>query len=122
MRASDSEPPGGVTGPRDVASCGVPVTYTAAPTRAVSNDINTTEDMPALDRGSHMVGIFGVEGDGPAGQPVLIEYLAAFNKARDVSSDYFTLEQLVGPHPDFLFAGWNYGLETGTNLTPAEPR
>ena len=46
------------------------------------------------------------------------EYLAAFRKVRDVSPDYFTLEQLVGLHPDFLFAGWNYGLETGTNLTP----
>ena len=104
--------------PVTVTSCGVPVTYTAAPTRAVSNDINTTEDMLALDLGSHMVGTFGVEGDGPVGQPVPTEYLSAFKKVRDVSSDYFTLEQLVGLHPDFLFAGWDYGLQTGTTLTP----
>jgi ABC-type Fe3+-hydroxamate transport system substrate-binding protein len=63
--------------PVTVTNCGVPVTYTKAPSRAVSNDINTTEDMLALG-----------------------------------------LEKLVGLHPDFLFAGWNYGLETGTNLTP----
>jgi len=31
----------------------------------------------------------------------------------------FTLEELVALHPDSLFAGWNYGLQTGTNLTPA---
>jgi len=37
---------------------------------------------------------------------------------RDVSSNYFTLEKLVGLHPDFLFAGWNYGLQVGTRLTP----
>jgi iron complex transport system substrate-binding protein len=65
-----------------------------------------------------MVGTFGVTGDGPVGQPVPPQYEAGFKKVRDVSSNYFTLEQLVGLKPDFLFAGWNYGLEQGTNLTP----
>jgi iron complex transport system substrate-binding protein len=105
--------------PVTVSSCGVPVTYDSAPKRAVSNDINTTEDMLALGLESHMVGDFGVEGDGPVGQPVPAQYLAGFQKVRDVSPDYFTLEELVGLHPDFLFAGWNYGLQVGTNLTPA---
>jgi iron complex transport system substrate-binding protein len=105
--------------PVTVSSCGVPVTYTKVPTRAVSNDINTTEDMLALGLESHMVGDFGVTGDGPQGQPIPTPYLAGFHKVRDVSSDYFTLEKLVGLHPDFLFAGWNYGLQAGTRLTPA---
>jgi iron complex transport system substrate-binding protein len=104
--------------PVTVTSCGTPVTYTQAPARAVSNDINTTEDMLALGLESHMVGTFGVEGDGPVGKPVPTQYLAGFNKVRDVSPNYFTLEQLVALRPDFLFAGWNYGLQTGTNLTP----
>jgi iron complex transport system substrate-binding protein len=104
--------------PVTVSDCGTPVTYTQAPTRAVSNDINTTEDMLALGLGPDMVGTFGVEGDGPVNQPVPTQYLAAFNKVRDVSPNYFTLEQLVALRPDFLFAGWNYGLQTGTNLTP----
>jgi iron complex transport system substrate-binding protein len=104
--------------PVTVTSCGNPVTYDSAPTRAVSNDINATEDMLALGLESHMVGTFGVLGDGPVGQPVPAEYLAGFHEVRDVSSDYFTLEELVGLNPDFLFAGWNYGLQTGTDLTP----
>jgi iron complex transport system substrate-binding protein len=104
--------------PVTVSSCGVPVTYTEAPTRAVSNDINTTEDMLALGLESHMVGDFGVEGDGPVGKPIPTQYLAGFNSVRDVSSAYFTLEKLVGLRPDFLFAGWNYGLQVGTRLTP----
>jgi iron complex transport system substrate-binding protein len=104
--------------PVTVTSCGVPVTYDSAPTRAVSNDINSTEDMLALGLESHMVGTFGVTGDGPVSQPVPTQYLAGFDRVRDVSSDYFTLEELVGLHPDFLFAGWDYGLETGTNLSP----
>ena len=56
---------------------------------------------------------------GPVSQPVPPQYQAGFAKVRDVSpNNYFTLEQLVGLHPDFLFAGWNYGLQAGTNLTP----
>jgi iron complex transport system substrate-binding protein len=105
--------------PVTVTSCGMPVTYHRAPTRAVSNDINTTEDMLALGLESHMAGTFGVTGDGPEGHPVPAPYLAGFRKVRDVSSDYFTREELIGLHPDFLFAGWNYGLELGTSLTPA---
>jgi iron complex transport system substrate-binding protein len=110
--------PAGHAYPVTVSSCGQSETYDAAPTRAVSNDINTTEDMLALGLESHMVGTFGVTGDGPVGQPVPPQYEAGFDRVRDVSSNYFTLEQLVGLRPDFLFAGWNYGLELGTNLTP----
>jgi iron complex transport system substrate-binding protein len=104
--------------PVTIDNCGTRTTYDKAPTRAVSNDINSTEDMLALGLESHMVGTFGVTGDGPVGQPVPTQYEAGFKEVRDVSSNYFTLEQLVGLHPDFLFAGWNYGLQTGTNLTP----
>jgi iron complex transport system substrate-binding protein len=107
--------------PVTVTSCGVPVTYDGAPKRAVSNDINTTEDMLALGLESHMVGDFGAVGDGPVDQPAIpAAFQAGFKKVRDASPDnYFTLEQLVALRPDFLFAGWNYGLQVGTNLTPS---
>ncbi len=106
--------------PVTVSSCGVPVTYKNAPKRAVSNDINTTEDMLALGLESHMVGTFAAVGDGPVDAPAIpVEYQAGFKKVHDASPDnYFTLEQLVALKPDFLFAGWNYGLQVGTNLTP----
>jgi iron complex transport system substrate-binding protein len=109
------------TYPVTVISCGVPVTYDRAPQRAVANDINTTEDMLALGLESRMVGTFGAVGDGPVDEPAIPpQYQAGFNRVRDVSpQNYFTLEQLIGLHPDFLFAGWNYGLQVGTNLTPA---
>jgi iron complex transport system substrate-binding protein len=104
--------------PVTVSDCGTPVTYTQAPTRAVSNDINTTEDMIALGLESHMVGEFAASGSLPANQPFPNEFAAGFKQIHEISPDYFTLEQLVGQKPDFLFAGWNYGLQTGTNLTP----
>jgi iron complex transport system substrate-binding protein len=115
-----SSAPAGAAGnyPVTISNCGTSTTYTKAPTRAVSNDINTTEDMLALGLASHMVGDFGVVGDGPVGKPVPTEFLADFHKVRDVSSSYFTLEKLVSLRPDFLFAGWSYGLSVGTNLTP----
>jgi iron complex transport system substrate-binding protein len=104
--------------PVTVSDCGTPVTFTSAPTRAVSNDINTTEDMIALGLESHMVGEFAASGSLPAGQPFPAEFAAGFKQVHEVSPDYFTLEQLVALKPDFLFAGWNYGLQAGTNLTP----
>jgi iron complex transport system substrate-binding protein len=109
---------GGKHYPVTINNCGTPITFDSAPTRAVSNDINTTEDMLALGLGHSMVGTFGVTGDGPVAEPVPKQYLAAFHAVRDVSPEYFTLEPLVGLHPDFLFAGWNYGLQQGTSLTP----
>ena len=109
---------GGKHYPVTINNCGTPITFDSAPTRAVSNDINTTEDMLAIGLGHSMVGTFGVTGDGPVAEPVPKQYLAAFHAVRDVSPEYFTLEPLVGLHPDFLFAGWNYGLQQGTSLTP----
>jgi iron complex transport system substrate-binding protein len=100
--------------PVTIHSCGTPVTFTAEPRRAVSNDINTTEDMLALGLAPRMAGDFGVSGDGT----VPAVYRTAFRQVRKVSPDYFTLESLVGLHPDFLFAGWNYGLSEGTRMTP----
>lgn len=104
--------------PVTISNCGTSTTYTKAPTRAVSNDINTTEYMLALGLESHMVGDFGVNGDRPVDKPVPSSFLADFHKVKDISPDYFTLEKLVSLHPDFLFAGWNYGLSVGTTLTP----
>jgi len=117
--AATSAPTAHASYPVTVTSCGVPVTYDRAPARAVSNDINTTEDMLALGLESRMAGTFGVTGDGPAGHPVPAPYLAGFRTVRQVSPDYFTREELVALHPDFLFAGWDYGLQEGTSLTPA---
>jgi iron complex transport system substrate-binding protein len=104
--------------PLTVSSCELPVTYTQAPTRAVSNDINTAEDMISLGLESSMAGEFAASGSLPDGQPFPAEYAAGFKQIHEVSSDYFTLEQLVGLHADFLFAGWSYGLQVGTALTP----
>lgn len=70
--------------PLTVTNCGTKVTFDSAPTRAVSNDINSTEDMLALGLEHSMVGDFGVTGDGPEGHPVPNEYLTRFHEVKDV--------------------------------------
>jgi len=104
-----TDPPGY---PVTFQSCGQSVTFNAPPKRAVSNDINLTEDLLALGLANRMVGTFGVSDPMPA------RYRTAYNRVRHVSSGYVKLEPLVALHPDFLFAGWNYGLTQGSNLTP----
>jgi iron complex transport system substrate-binding protein len=98
--------------PVTVMSCGQPVTFVRPPQRAVSNDIALTEDMLALGLAPRMVGTFGVSDAIPA------QYQGAFHRVPTISTDYVELEALVGLHPDFLFAGWNYGLTQAKNLTP----
>jgi iron complex transport system substrate-binding protein len=97
--------------PVTIDSCGVKTTYTSAPTRAAVNDANQIEDMLALGLQSHIVGTWAVAADGPVDP----KYRAANAKIHVVSPDhYFTLEQLVGLHPDFVYAGYNYGFEVGS--------
>lgn len=104
--------------PVSVSNCGSTVTVGRAPSRAVSNDVNTTEDLLALGLASRMVGDFGVDPSAAAGIPAA--YQAGYRAVRNVSPHYFTLEPLVGLKPDFLFAGYNYGLQAGSpTLTPA---
>jgi iron complex transport system substrate-binding protein len=98
--------------PVTITSCGQPVTFDRPPQRAVSNDISLTEDMLALGLAPRMVGTFGVSDPMPAA------YVAAFKSVPLISTDYVSLEPLIGLHPDFLFAGWNYGLTASSPLTP----
>jgi len=90
--------------PVTVESCGEPVTFDAAPQRAVVNDDNMIELMFALGLADNMAAY-------SAAGPRL--RLAAFDDdyaaVTSLGDDYFTLEPVLGADPDFVFAGWNYG-------------
>jgi iron complex transport system substrate-binding protein len=94
--ASSSATAAAAAYPVTISNCGTSVTYTKAPARAVSNDINTTEDMIALGLESHMAGEFGASGSLPSGQPFPAQFAAGFKQVHEISPDYFTLEQLIG--------------------------
>ncbi|MCA1370017.1 ABC transporter substrate-binding protein [Bradyrhizobium sp. BRP14] len=100
--------------PITVKSCNRDVTFEAAPKRAISNDVNLTEMMLALKLQDRMVGYTGV-----SGWKTLDEKLREDVKALpELSAKYPTKEVLLNADADFFFAGWNYGMKVGGEVTP----
>lgn len=100
--------------PVTVTSCNREVSFDAAPKRAVSNDVNLTEMMLALGLQDHMAGFTGVSGWKTL-DPVLRD---GIGELPELSPKYPTKEVLLGADADFYFAGWNYGMRVGGEVTP----
>lgn len=100
--------------PVTVQSCGRAVTFEAAPTRAVSNDVNLTEMMLVLGLHDRMVGYTGISG----WKTLDAEMRAGVAELPELSAKYPTKEVLAGAEADFFFAGWNYGMKVGGEVTP----
>jgi iron complex transport system substrate-binding protein len=80
----------------------------------VSNDVNLTEMMLALKLQDRMVGYSGV-----SGWKTLDERLReGVKELPELSAKYPTKEVLLGADADFYFAGWNYGMKPGGEVTP----
>ncbi|MCP1167685.1 ABC transporter substrate-binding protein [Limimaricola litoreus] len=100
--------------PVTVQSCDREITFEGAPERAVSNDVNLTEMMLALGLRDRMVGYTGV-----SGWKTLDERLRAdVETLPELSPQYPGREVLLGANADFYFAGWNYGMNVGGEVTP----
>lgn len=100
--------------PVTVKSCNRDVTFDAAPSRAIANDVNLVEMMLALGLRDRMVGYTGV-----SGWKTLDEELRqGIAELPELSAQYPTREVLAGAEPDFFFAGWNYGMKVGGEVTP----
>ncbi|MDD8022281.1 MAG: ABC transporter substrate-binding protein [Paracoccaceae bacterium] len=100
--------------PVTVKSCDREVTFDAAPTRAISNDVNLTEMMLVLGLRDTMVGYTGISGWKTLDE----EMRAGVAELPELSAKYPTKEVLAGAEPDFFFAGWNYGMRVGGEVTP----
>lgn len=100
--------------PVTVKSCDREVTFDAPPARAISNDVNLTEMMLVLGLRDRMVGYTGISGwktlDAAAREGVA--------ELPELSAQYPSREVLVGAEADFFFAGWNYGMKVGGEVTP----
>lgn len=100
--------------PVTVKSCNRDVTFDAAPARAISNDVNLTEMMLALKLQDRMVGYTGV-----SGWKTLDESLReGVQELPELSPKYPSKEVLLNADADFYFAGWNYGMKVGGEVTP----
>ena len=97
-----------------VQSCNRTVTFENPPERAVSNDVNLTEMMLVLGLADQMVGYTGISG----WKTLDAEMRSGVKELPELSAKYPTKEVLVGADADFFFAGWNYGMKVGGEVTP----
>lgn len=100
--------------PVTVKSCNRDVTFTEAPKRAVSNDVNLTEMMLALKLQDHMVGYTGISG----WKTLDASLREGVKELPELSPKYPGKEVLLNADADFYFAGWNYGMKVGGEVTP----
>jgi iron complex transport system substrate-binding protein len=97
-----------------VQSCNRTVTFAAPPERAISNDVNLTEMMLVLGLTDRMVGYTGING----WNKLDAEMREGVAVLPELSERYPSKEVLVGADADFFFAGWNYGMKVGGEVTP----
>lgn len=97
-----------------VQSCHRSVTFDAPPKAAISNDVNLTEMMLVLGLADRMVGYTGISG----WKTLDKEMTMGVEKLPELSSKYPSKEVLIGADADFFFAGWNYGMKVGGEVTP----
>ncbi|MEL6609205.1 MAG: ABC transporter substrate-binding protein [Pseudomonadota bacterium] len=97
-----------------VQSCDRTVTFDAPPERAISNDVNLTEMMLVLGLADRMVGYTGISGWKTLDE----EMRAGVEELPELSAKYPSKEVIVGADADFFFAGWNYGMKVGGEVTP----
>ncbi|MBL8563218.1 MAG: ABC transporter substrate-binding protein [Gemmobacter sp.] len=100
--------------PVTVKSCDREVTFDAPPARAISNDVNLTEMMLVLGLRDRMVGYTGISG----WKTLDAEMREGVAELPELSAKYPTKEVLAGAEADFFFAGWNYGMKVGGEVTP----
>jgi iron complex transport system substrate-binding protein len=97
-----------------VQSCDREVTFETSPQAAISNDVNLTEMMLVLGLADRMVGYTGISG----WKTLDNEMTLGIEELPELSSKYPSKEVLIGADADFFFAGWNYGMKVGGEVTP----
>ncbi len=97
-----------------IESCNRELTFDAPPKAAISNDVNLTEMMLVLGLADRMVGYTGISGWKTLDE----EMRAGVEELPELSAKYPNKEVLIGAEADFFFAGWNYGMKVGGEVTP----
>ncbi|QYN02201.1 ABC transporter substrate-binding protein [Pseudomonas protegens] len=100
--------------PLTITSCNREVTFKQAPEHALSHDINMTQMMLALGLKPRMVGYSGISG----WKAVTPQMSALLDGLPELAAKYPSVETLLNANVDFFFAGWDYGMRVGGDLTP----
>ncbi|WP_325895190.1 ABC transporter substrate-binding protein [Grimontia sp. NTOU-MAR1] len=100
--------------PVTVDNCGSPLTIEKRPNAAVFHDINMTEMAFALGLEDSMVGVTGITG----WYKMSPSFEKTLGDIPELAPKYPSLETLIAAKTDFFFAGWNYGMKVGGEVTP----
>jgi iron complex transport system substrate-binding protein len=100
--------------PLTIKSCNREVTFKQAPQHALSHDINMTQMMLALGLKPRMAGYSGISG----WKAVTPQMQGILEGLPELAAKYPSVETLLNANVDFLFAGWDYGMRIGGDLTP----
>jgi iron complex transport system substrate-binding protein len=100
--------------PLTIKSCNREVTFKQAPKHALSHDINMTQMMLALGLKPQMAGYSGISG----WKAVTPEMQSILEGLPELAAKYPSVETLLNANVDFFFAGWDYGMRIGGDLTP----
>lgn len=104
----------GFAKPTTITSCDREVVFKQPPKRAVSHDSNLTTMMFALELQNKMAGYSGITG----WHKMTDTFKKQTKGLPQIAPKSPTIEQLLAVKADFLFAGWNYGMTPGGQLTP----
>ena len=100
--------------PVSVDSCGETLTFSAPPKAAVFHDMNMTEMGLELGLHQHIIAVTGVTG----WYKMTPEFKRALGNIPEIVPRKPSLENILSVQPDFFFAGWNYGMSVGGDVTP----
>ncbi|GAA3038213.1 ABC transporter substrate-binding protein [Kitasatospora albolonga] len=101
--------------PVTVDNCGRQVTYQQKPGRVVTNDIGITELMLALGLADRMAGYVMPDEKGDLSA---VAWGKEYERTPWLSKKEITKELVLDAKADLVFAGWNYGWNESTGLTP----
>ncbi|MFJ4795370.1 ABC transporter substrate-binding protein [Kitasatospora purpeofusca] len=101
--------------PVTVDNCGAPVTFKQKPARVVTNDVGITELMFALGLEDRMAGYVMPD---DKGQVDKVAWKDAYQRAPWLSKKQITKEIALEAKADLVFAGWHYGFDESSGVTP----
>lgn len=104
-------------GQATLENCGETISVPAPAKRVFANDGNIISIALAVGAAEQIIAASSFQRD----RPVLARHYGEATVAglRDVSKDYPSKETVISQRPDVYFAGWNYGYDETTGLTPS---
>ncbi|MBO1414380.1 ABC transporter substrate-binding protein [Streptomyces sp. FH025] len=101
--------------PVTVENCGEKLTFAQKPARTVTNDVNITELMLSLGLADRMAGYAMPDDKGKVDK---VAWKDGYQQTQWLSKKLITKETALDAKADMVLAGWHYGFDEGSGVTP----